>query len=160
MRCMDSLHRGAPKLENRQVSLHSHWKHGARPRRCCVLKLARKLHESGTKPNGVCGLAAGPGLRRRSTMEIRVKLPGELVSRLHVDGRERDRRILSAIEEFLAIPILDATCAKPPQRAQRKRSPVGSAPTLSTPRLAPDNDLDHLRQLGAAVFGGRHLTGV
>ena len=66
----------------------------------------------------------------------------ELVSRLHFDPRERDRRIRSAIEEYLAIPILEVT---PPQWA--------SEPTAYTSRSVLDNDSDHLRQLGAAVFG-------
>ena len=86
-------------------------------------------------------------------MEIRVKLPRELVSRLHANRRERDKGIQSAIEEYLAIPILDARCEKPPQRAQKKRSPVGSVPPAYTPQSAPDSDFEHLRQLGATIFG-------
>lgn len=43
-------------------------------------------------------------------MEIRVKLPEELVSQLHGNGnrKERDRRIQIALEEYLQVPVLDA----------------------------------------------------
>ena len=59
-------------------------------------------------------------------MEIRVKLPEDLVARLRYrDRNERDERIRIALEEYLEIPILDAqthAAAKLSRRATPRRS--------------------------------------
>jgi hypothetical protein len=52
-------------------------------------------------------------------MEIRVELPKRLVSRLHAGRRERDKQIRAAIEEYLAVPILDTRVKKEPRRATK-----------------------------------------
>lgn len=38
--------------------------------------------------------------------QIRVSLPDGLVARLHPNVKERDKRIQSALEEYLSIPTL------------------------------------------------------
>ena len=43
--------------------------------------------------------------------QIRVSLPEGLIDRLHPNVKERDKRIRSALEEYLSIPILDPASA-------------------------------------------------
>ena len=48
-----------------------------------------------------------------------MKLPRELVARLHPDRKERDRHIKMALEEYLAVPILDVPVSRAPKRARK-----------------------------------------
>jgi hypothetical protein len=60
-------------------------------------------------------------------MEIRVKLPEDLVARLpYRDRSERDERIRLALEEYLEIPILDSKAQSP--RAATHPRPADAAP--------------------------------
>lgn len=55
--------------------------------------------------------------------QIRVSLPEGLVDRLHPNVKERDKRIRSALEEYLSIPILDVAWNEPTADGQRPREP-------------------------------------
>jgi metal-responsive CopG/Arc/MetJ family transcriptional regulator len=55
--------------------------------------------------------------------QIRVSLPDGLVERLHPNVKERDKRIRSALEEYLSIPILDVAWSKPTEGRRRARGP-------------------------------------
>ncbi len=55
--------------------------------------------------------------------QIRVSLPEGLVDRLHPNVKERDKRIRSALEEYLSIPILDTAWSKPTADRRRARRP-------------------------------------
>jgi metal-responsive CopG/Arc/MetJ family transcriptional regulator len=55
--------------------------------------------------------------------QIRVSLPDGLVERLHPNVKERDKRIRSALEEYLAIPILDTAWSEPTPSRRPTRGP-------------------------------------